>query len=152
MAYSDATWSYWELYVIIGMIFCLSSVVCLLQIKMSPFFYNSITYLNIGFHRTIGIFLLNEIDSYHSWPLIWASLIEHSEISLFIEGLQAKEYESWAESRMIFDNLKINFIKGFHKQTFIMGFNKVTSFIVLSKFGEESSKLYALVSILNVFE
>lgn len=152
MAYSDAAWSYWELYVIICMIFCLSSVVYLLQIKMSPFFYYSITDLNIGFHRTIGIFLLNEIDSYHSWPLIWASLIEHSEISFFIESFQAKEYESWAESRMIFDNLKINFIKGFHKQTFIMGFNKITFFIVLSKFGEESSKLYALVSILNVFE
>lgn len=152
MTYSDATWSYRELYVIICMIFCLSSMVYLLQIKMSPFFYNSITYLNIGFHRTIGIFLLNEIDSYHSWPLIWASLIEHSEISFFIESFQAKEYESWAESRMIFDNLKINFIKGFHKQTFIMRFNKVTFFIVLSKFGEESSKLYALVSILNVFE
>lgn len=152
MTYSDATWSYRELYVIICMIFCLSSMVYLLQIKMSPFFYNSITDLNIGFHRTIRIFLLNEIDSYHSWPLIWASLIEHSEISFFIESFQAKEYESWAESRMIFDNLKINFIKGFHKQTFIMGFNKITFFIVLSKFGEESSKLYALVSILNVFE
>jgi len=152
MPYSDAAWSYRELYIIICMIFCLASVVYLLQIKMSPFFDNFITNSNIGLHRTIRIFLLNEIDSYHSWPLIWASLIEHSEISFFIEGLQAKEYETWAESRMIFDNLKINFIKCFHKQSFIMGFNIVTFFIVLSKFREESSKLYPLVSILNVFE
>ena len=61
---------------------------------MRPLLADSIADSDVGLHRTIGVFLLDKVNTHHSLPFIRTSLVEPLKVYLFGVHLEAKEDES----------------------------------------------------------
>lgn len=134
------------------MVFGLSGVVDLLEVQVCPLLYYPVSDPNIWFHRTVGVFLLDEVDTNHAWPLVGACLVEAVEVALLGVELEAEEDKACAELRVLLFDLKVDLVEGLHEHALFVLLDEVALGVVFDQFDQQGSKLDSVVAIPDILQ
>jgi hypothetical protein len=130
----------------------LSRVVDLLEVQLRPLLHDAVAHADVGLHRAVGIFLLDEVDADHPRPPVGAGFVEHAEVDIFGQRLEAEEDEGRTEGRVVLDDLIVDLVEGLHELALVVPLHKVALVVVFGELAEERPKLNAVVAIADVLE